>query len=346
MSNFGEEIIGRLNANSPLNNPDNPMNKLINNTIGEWLDNYDNQEFYEQFFLNTAKGDYLDFQGKLYNIYRKFKENDEDFRKRITYETLGHLTINYLNDIYNLSIYNAIGGMNVNTNLTSDNPHISNYYFSFADKETQGILDKKFGLGNYLIWVNSDIIGILLDINDNDLMKDYSYKLNQKNVRSLFSLKNFLKRVKLDLPNVENCNGLFFNNGNLISVDLRFENAVDCQNLLNSCDVLNEVKLELPKANNCSNLLRDCDSLLEIGLDLPQATKIDYMFYSCANLKNVILKLPSLETYTSFLSYSPKIEIIDLTIPPGLVNAVKSYILGLNLQSLTSLKINGEEYIV
>lgn len=166
MSDFGEEIIERLNDNTPLKDADNPMRKIILNTIGEWLNQYYDKDFFEQFFLATASDDYLDLHGISYNVYRNPEETDEDYRKRIVYETLDHITPNYIEELYDVTVYvNAVGLLIAangyyNSNvpvakLTSDNPYISSEtgYFILPRNWTQtkrlyDVLRKKMVLGN------------------------------------------------------------------------------------------------------------------------------------------------------------------------------------------------------
>lgn len=167
MSDFGEEIISRLNPNSSLHNEDNPMRKIILNTVGEWLEKYNDKEFYEQLFLATAKEDYLDLHGITYNVYRRAEENDEDYLQRIVYESISHLTSNYINDVYDLGIYVDVIGLeeeiintyphSSNIKLTSDNMNISseNGYFILLngnDDIRKNSLSKKMVLGSRIKW--------------------------------------------------------------------------------------------------------------------------------------------------------------------------------------------------
>lgn len=155
MSSFGEEIINRINSNSGLTNPNNPAYNVINNTIGEWLDHFDLLSLYDGVFLQSAKGGYLNLFGHDYNILRELDEDDEHYRKRIIYETLGHLTVNYLVDIYNLILYVYVEDFDASDNmLTSDNPYLSEYGFmAVADDDVKNILNKKFVIGSGLTWL-------------------------------------------------------------------------------------------------------------------------------------------------------------------------------------------------
>ena len=67
MSENGEEIINRLPDTSGLHrNLD--ARKVIENTIGAWFDNLEEQDWFSQFFLNSANGKYLDLHGQTFDI--------------------------------------------------------------------------------------------------------------------------------------------------------------------------------------------------------------------------------------------------------------------------------------
>lgn len=53
MSVNGELILDRLPLNCELHNPNNPMRKIINNTVGAWLDNFEDKDWGSQFFFNN-----------------------------------------------------------------------------------------------------------------------------------------------------------------------------------------------------------------------------------------------------------------------------------------------------
>lgn len=155
MSDFGEEIINRLSENSPIRNPNHPMYKIIDRCIGEWLQEFDDKEFFNQFFLQEATGKYLDLQGKTYNVKRRIDEDDESYRKRIIHMTLSHLTVDFLRDVYDIQVYSSIVNFNTqNNDLTSDNPYLSaNKYMGIADEDTQRILNNKFVIGSDFRWL-------------------------------------------------------------------------------------------------------------------------------------------------------------------------------------------------
>lgn len=155
MSENGERILDMIPETSQLSRPDNPMHKIIDNGVGTWLDNFEDKDLDSQFFLNTATGKYLDLHGQDYGIRRKLDETDEDYRQRIIYESMGHLTVNFLLNVYNVELYSFVQDFTVEDNdLTSDNPYISNEgYLGVCNQTTRDILDKKFILGNDITWL-------------------------------------------------------------------------------------------------------------------------------------------------------------------------------------------------
>ena len=154
MSDFGEAIIKRIN-NHELQKTNNPMHQIIDNTVGEWLTDFDDTEFFEQFFLQESTGAYLDLHGKDFGIIRKIDESDEDYRNRIIYESLGHLTVDFLKKVYKLELYSYVEDFNVSNNtLVSDNPYLASQGFmAYADETTKQILNKKFVLGKGVTWL-------------------------------------------------------------------------------------------------------------------------------------------------------------------------------------------------
>ena len=160
MSVSGEAIINRLPLQSKCRNPNNPMNKIINNTVGELLDNYDVVEWMKQHFIQDATGKYLDVHGKDYNVKRKPNEDDESYRQRIIYEMLGHLTSDYIKDVYQVDLY-VKPSSNVTYDETdimiSDNEYLvnveNNGFIGVADTTTQNILNKKFVMGESITWL-------------------------------------------------------------------------------------------------------------------------------------------------------------------------------------------------
>ena len=156
MSDYGEEILDRLPENSSLKLQNNPARKVIDNTVGEWLDNYADNDIFNNLFLTEATGGYIDVHGKEYGVYRKLNESDEDYKKRIIYQLIGHLTVDYLINIFDVKLYVDIPSYDPNTNkLTSDNYYINGEtgFMAEADEITKSVLNKKFVLGSGVRWL-------------------------------------------------------------------------------------------------------------------------------------------------------------------------------------------------
>lgn len=155
MSDFGEEIINRLPETSSLHDKDNPARKLLNKSIGEWLFAFEEANWFDMFFIDSSEGAYLDLHGKEYNVKRRIGESDENYCKRIIYETLGHLTVDYLLTVYDLRVYVFVEDFSVNDNdLTSDNPYLSSHGFMVVvDDNVKNILNNKFVLDSNVSWL-------------------------------------------------------------------------------------------------------------------------------------------------------------------------------------------------
>ena len=155
MSDFGEEIINRLPAHSSLHKPDNPMRRIIDDGVGEWLDKYEEEDFFNQFFLESATNGYLDVFGRMYGVKRKVDESDDDYRLRIILTGEGHLTIDYLVNLYDISVYSFVDDFSVEDNvLISDNYYNASYgFFINCDESTRKILEKKFILDAVMGWL-------------------------------------------------------------------------------------------------------------------------------------------------------------------------------------------------
>ena len=143
MSFYGTGIIERLPVNSQLQNPNNQMHIIIQNTIGELLDNFEID--YDQFFLQDATGKYLDLHGKQYGIGRKNNESDEEYRNRIILGAYEYATVKVLTEIYGVEFYANVDNFENNTNLLcSDNPYLTDELMGFISEEVYNILDEKF----------------------------------------------------------------------------------------------------------------------------------------------------------------------------------------------------------
>ena len=138
---------------SVLQRKDNQLRIVLDRTVGEWLDNF--SQPFEQLFLMSATGGWLDAHGRDYGVPRRLDEDDDSYRQRIVYEKLDHLTPSLLADVYNVRLFSYRNDFDVTDNtLVSDNPYIDNGgYLGLADQDTMDILDKKFILDSGVTWI-------------------------------------------------------------------------------------------------------------------------------------------------------------------------------------------------
>ena len=347
-SDYGEGIINRLHPDSPLRQEGNPARTLIMKTIGAWLDNYDVTELYDNGFLETATGKWLDLYGQDLGVVRQLDESDEDYRTRLVYESVGNLSMDYLLNVFDLSVYSFREDFNVVDNtLVSDNPFLNTGgYISVAEDDVISIIDRKLLLDGSVSWVTEyGSLDYVLDGRGKNILSNYSKIYTSQNIYNLFKNNDSIQKVKLDLPVANECSFLFNNCGSLDSVNLSLPNAIRCRSMFYSCSNLIDVDLQLPNVTDCRYMFDSCSSLTNIDLTLPNATTCDFMFLYCLNLVNVKLNLPKLNSYSMMFGATGNIETIDVTIPTSIVTGFKSYVTGLHLQHLTSFIINGEEQL-
>ena len=153
MSVSMDMIVEMLPLSSKLQQADNPLRIVLDRTVGEWLDNF--SQPFDELFLMSATGGWLDAWGKDYGVPRRLDEDDESYRQRIVYEKLDHLTPSLLADVYNVRLFSYRNDFDVTDNtLVSDNPYIDNGgYLGLADQDTMDILDKKFILDSGVTWI-------------------------------------------------------------------------------------------------------------------------------------------------------------------------------------------------
>ena len=152
---FGEAIIDRLHPDCNLRDESNPVRSVLLGTVGAILDDFDLYDSMEAPYLQNASGVYLDLHGKDLGVTRKYQESDEDYRKRLFYEVLGVLSVAYLLNVYDLTLYSRVDDFSSDgLTLTSDNPYIRDTGFmSVADDEVKQILESKFVIGGGIEWI-------------------------------------------------------------------------------------------------------------------------------------------------------------------------------------------------
>ena len=348
MSDFGDMMVEMLPLHSQLQKKDNPLRIVLDRTVGAYMDDFEIP--YEQIFVTTATGGWLDAWGKDYGVPRRLDEDDEHYRQRIIYEKLDHLTPALLNDVYNVKLFTYRLDFDVTNNtLVSDNPHIvkNNTFIGLSDIDTISILDKKFVLNSIITWVNSKgSIDYVMDVNEINMLSDYSKIYQSEKLVAQFRGNESIFLVRLILDNAINCTSMFENCSELSEVDLSLPNATNCAMMFEDCSNLEYyAQVDLPNAINCGRMFVSCSSLQEIDLNLPNATECTNMFRSCVSLTNVKLNLPKLKYYDYMFYNCSNLETIDVNIPTDKVSSFKSYVTGLNLENLTSFIINGEEQL-
>lgn len=305
MSVSMDMIVEMLPLSSKLQQEDNPLRIVLDRTVGEWLDNF--SQPFEQLFLMSATGGWLDAHGRDYGVPRRLDEDDDSYRQRIVYEKLDHLTPGLLSDVYGVQLFTYRGDFDVKDNtLVSDNPHIvmNESFLGTSDEDTIRILDKKYILDTGVTWVNEHgSIDYILNINDVNVLKEYGKIYNQSSLVQFFDLNKSIKTVKLFLPE-----------------------AVNSMNCFVGCVALKSVDLDLPEVTNVTAMFLNCVSLETVRLNLPKLNSFDGLFNTTGVLRM-------------------KIKSINVTIPLDIVSGFKSYVTGLNLQHLTSFIINGEEQL-
>jgi hypothetical protein len=152
MSDFIEMFCEMLPVNSEIQKENNEFRKVLDKSLGTYMDEHD--DIFDELFLTSATGGWLDAHGKDYGVVRKIDEDDESYRQRIIFEKLEYLTAHNLQNIYNLTLYVYIASYNPTTNkLTSDNAYLDNKYMTYADSELKKILNSKFVIGGELEWL-------------------------------------------------------------------------------------------------------------------------------------------------------------------------------------------------
>lgn len=347
MSVSMDMIVEMLPLSSKLQQSDNPLRIVLDRTVGEWLDNF--SQPYEQLFLTSATGGWLDAHGRDYGVPRRIDEDDDSYRQRIVYEKLDHLTPLLLSDVYNVRLFSYREDFDVKDNtLVSDNPHIvmNDSFLGTVDEDTIRILDKKFILDSVVTWINSDgELEYIWDARGVNILPNYSKIYYSEKLVAQFRGNESIVSVRLGLNNAIDCRMMFEDCSNLNSVDLTLPNATNCNYMFEDCSDLENTILDLPKVEYCGAMFKGCSMLVSIDLNLPNVTRCDEMFNGCSMLNEVKLNLPKLNTYSNMFRNASIIKTIDVNIPVSKVSGFKSYVTGLNLQHLTSFKINGEEQL-
>lgn len=322
MSVFIDMLCDMLPMASALQNKNNDFRKVLDYTIGAYME--DKEPVFDELFLSSATGGWLDAFGRDYGVSRRVDEDDDSYRNRIIFEKLEYLTAENLKNIFGVELFNAYDGFDPSGNdLTSDNPYMTDWYVGITDESTQNILNNKFILGNEIFWYNGEKLDYIFNTSNVGILKNHFkiYSMNNYEFDSYFKDNTNIENVKLTLDNIISSNESFKN-----------------------CTGLTDVKISLPKGCIAMNMFYGCSNLVNADLDLlDEDVNIANIFEGCTSLENVKLNVPFLDEYRYMFYNCNSLETIDVTIPNDKVSGFKSYVLGLDLANLTSFIINGEE---
>ena len=140
----------RLN-NEALQSDENEFIKIFDGCVNEYLENRRNH--FLDTFLTMAEGNFLDIHGKMYGLFRKKDESDDDFRNRII---LNKSILQRTTDFSKLNIGFWVykDGVTDKDTLTSRNPYLKQNhdddYVFIVSGEDINLLQKKFLLNDIL----------------------------------------------------------------------------------------------------------------------------------------------------------------------------------------------------
>lgn len=147
-----EGLLERLN-NEHLKDPDNEGRKVLDGTVCEYLEHYDNH-FIDLFVLHST-GKYLDLIGQMYGIIRRDDESDTSYRNRIYTEMS---ILQCIPDLLNVGVRLWVYDEHIPAEedyLTSENPYIKEsddyLYLAHADENIKKYIQDKFILED-LYW--------------------------------------------------------------------------------------------------------------------------------------------------------------------------------------------------
>lgn len=142
----------RINNNA-IQNDENDFIKIYDGCVNEYLLNRNNH--FLDMFIVTATGDYLDVHAKLFGLFRRDGESDDDLRQRILLEaSIVQSTTDFLKLDLSLWVYKEdVDKKNV---LTSRNPYLKEYhdenYIFIATGTDSEYIQNKFILED-ILWL-------------------------------------------------------------------------------------------------------------------------------------------------------------------------------------------------
>ena len=338
MSLFIETLVKMLRIDSALQDEGNDLRKVLDRTVGEYMDA--SEVVFDQLFLSSATGGWLDAHGKDYGVPRRLDEDDDSYRERIIFEKLEYLTVGNLQSIYGLDLYAFVSGFNPKVNqLTSDNPYIASRYMSIADESTRDILNNKFILDSGIVWLDESSFvnpNKIINVNGEDILYKYLNIFSEINTDRFFASNSEIKEMTLILNRTLSCKKMLRMCLSLTSLNLNLPNATECNDMLMGCFSLTSIDLDLPKAIHCEDMLMGCSSLTSLNLNLPNATDCSAMLHGCSSLSSIDLNLPNATNCYMMLRGCSSLLNIDLDLP----NATECSMMLMNCQNLVNVKLN------
>ncbi|WP_458454421.1 hypothetical protein [Methanobrevibacter sp.] len=284
MSDFIDALINMLSVNSELQKPNNQLRQVLDNSVGAYFDDHNTDDFADNLFLNTANGKYLDLHGRDYNIPRKIDESDEDYRLRIIQEKTDKLTLKYLAEVFDLTVYNYVTKFNIDENtLTSDNPYISKYKMAIDKNNISTLLKNKFIMDNVLVWVYDNKVDYIIEKLKGDVLFEYINIYGLKNCTSYFKGKP-ITEIRLMLLNAESTAYMFMGNTPrqfLESVELTIPNVTTVKEMFTFNVGLKKVVLNMPKCRIFKDMFRLCDMLKYIEVTIPSDMVNEFKLEVC-----------------------------------------------------------------
>lgn len=268
MSAFINMFVDMLPVHSELQKPDNQVRKVLDKTVGEYMDN--TPDIFNQLFVTSATGGWLDAHGRDYGVTRKINERDEDYRQRIIFEKLDHLTVETLTGEYGLELYCFDGDFTVEDNvLVSDNPYMCSKYMCVFDAEIMKILTGKFVLDSGLAFIVNGGLNYVIDSNNAECLSNYGDIYGLTDCYKYFHGVT-VKYVKLDLENCISSPHMFLEAINLLTAELNLPNVIDIGEMFLQCVNLETVKLNAPNLEQFTNFVGYCGSLTSMELTVPE----------------------------------------------------------------------------
>ena len=336
MSDFMDMFVEMLPMASNLQNKNNEVRKVLDYTIGEYMENI--SDIGDELFLTSATGGWLDAWGRDYGVIRRVDESDDSFRERIIFEKLEYLTAHNLQSIYGVQLFSAFDGFYAEDNdLTSDNPYLTDWFMGVAPLDTQKILNSKFILGGSIIWYNNEELDSIYNTSNVGVLKNYIGVYDLTDITQYFYNITTIKKVDLHLSVATNGSELFKGCTGLTEASLNSSSLNNIYSLFEGCTNLTKPVLTLPNVIIANQCFYGCTSLNNVSnLDFPNVKYANSIFRGCTGLTSHIISLLKAEAIQNGFRDCTGLISITLNIPKA--TNVK-YLFG-NCSSLAKVKLD------